>query len=167
MKLPLAVALSALVFATSCGSEAAEPAPPADPAAQLETMRVAIAELMARPEKEVDAVEVQHVLIAFLGAERATTQRLRPDAEVLAAEIYCRLVDGEDIDELMREYSDDPGAGIYIMNQARPSRGEFARSLMAPGFGNVSWRLEVGEIGVAPYDPKQSPFGWHVVKRLN
>lgn len=37
---------------------------------------------------------------------------------------------------------------------------------MVPGFGNVGWRLQPGEIGVAPYDAKKSPYGWHIIKRL-
>jgi len=163
---PIAGLLLALLPACGSKSEAA-PDGGADPAAMVETMNLAIADLMASPEKDVDRVEVQHVLIAFAGASRATTSRLRPDAEALAAEIYCRLVDGEDIDTLMREYSDDPGAGVYVMNDAGGAPGEFGRAQMAQGFGDVSWRLEPGQIGVAPYDPKKSPFGWHVIKRLN
>ena len=67
----------------------------------------------------------------------------------------------------MAEYSDDTGAGIYVVNQVRPARGEFARNMLAKAFCDVSWRLEVGEVGVAPYHPKESPFGWHVIQRLN
>jgi len=130
-------------------------------------MNLAIAELAARAEKDTDRVEIQHILIAFAGVPRVQATRLRPDAEVLAAELYCRLVDGEDIDELVREYTDDAPPGIYIMNSSVPARGEFARSQMVAGFGNVGWRLEPGEIGVAPYHPKDSPYGWHVIKRLN
>ena len=163
----------ALSFVSACGSntEASSDgnvkAVPADPAAQVETMKLAIAELMASPEKEVDRVEIQHILIAFAGAPRVKATRLRPDAEILAAELYCRLVDGEDMDELVREYTDDSPPGIYIMNSRLPAPGEFARSQMVAGFGNVGWRLEPGEIGVAAYHPKDSPFGWHIIKRLN
>ena len=37
-----------------------------------------------------------------------------------------------------------------------------------PGFngGNVGWRLKVGEIGTAGFDAKNSPYGWHIIKRL-
>lgn len=161
-----------LAFVSACSSEVgatpdASESSAKDPAAMVETMNLAIVDLMASPELDVERVEVQHVLIAFAGAARAKTSRLRPDAETLAAEIYCRLVDGEDIDMLMREYSDDTGAGIYVMHNGRGAPGEFARGQMAQGFGDVSWRLEPGQIGVAPFDQKESPFGWHVIKRLN
>jgi parvulin-like peptidyl-prolyl isomerase len=37
---------------------------------------------------------------------------------------------------------------------------------MVPGFGDVGWRLKVGEVGVAPNHSIDSPFGWHIIKRL-
>lgn len=40
------------------------------------------------------------------------------------------------------------------------------REDMAPAFGNVGFALKVGEIGLAPYDKTTSPFGIHIIKRL-
>ncbi len=40
------------------------------------------------------------------------------------------------------------------------------RGNMATGFGDLSFSLAVGEIGIAEYDPKTSPFGWHIIKRV-
>lgn len=40
------------------------------------------------------------------------------------------------------------------------------RAAMVPAFGDVGFSLEVGEVGLAGYDEKASPFGWHVIKRL-
>lgn len=40
------------------------------------------------------------------------------------------------------------------------------RAAMVPAFGDVGFALEVGEVGLAGYDEKASPFGWHVIKRL-
>jgi parvulin-like peptidyl-prolyl isomerase len=37
---------------------------------------------------------------------------------------------------------------------------------MVPAFGNVGFALNVGEIGIADFDPQTSPFGWHIIKRL-
>ena len=36
----------------------------------------------------------------------------------------------------------------------------------ARDFPGVAFRLAVGEIGVAVYNPDRSPFGFHVIKRL-
>jgi hypothetical protein len=40
------------------------------------------------------------------------------------------------------------------------------RAAMVPAFGDVGFSLEVGEVGLAGYDEKASPFGWHVIKRI-
>jgi hypothetical protein len=37
---------------------------------------------------------------------------------------------------------------------------------MIPAFGNVGFALKVGEIGIASYDEQSSPYGWHIIKRL-
>lgn len=40
------------------------------------------------------------------------------------------------------------------------------REDMAPAFGDVGFALQPGEIGLAPYDKTSSPFGIHIIKRL-
>lgn len=122
-------------------------------------MKASIAALQARPELPVPSVEVQHILIAFKGAARSTATRSKEEAEKLAAEVYGRAVGGEDFTALMKQYTGDPGPGTYPMDQQ-------SRKGMVAAFGNVAWRLQVGEIGVGPYDAKDSPFGWHIIKRL-
>ncbi len=42
----------------------------------------------------------------------------------------------------------------------------FPRQGMATSFGDVSFGLKVGEVGMAPFDAAKSPFGWHIIKRL-
>ena len=42
----------------------------------------------------------------------------------------------------------------------------YARAKMVPYFGDVSFSLEVGEIGLAVYDSGKSKYGWHIIKRL-
>ncbi len=41
----------------------------------------------------------------------------------------------------------------------------YPRGTMVPAFGNVGFKLEVGEIGFAEYNEEESPFGWHIIKR--
>lgn len=142
-----------------CRGDDATPGAPAQ-AGDVARMQAAIAELDARPEHGAPAVKVQHVLIAFQGAPRITgVSRSLAEAERLAAEVFARARAGEDFTALMQQHSNDSGPGIYPMTKA-------SRSGMVPGFGNVGWRLQPGEIGVAPYDATGSPFGWHVIKRL-
>ena len=49
---------------------------------------------------------------------------------------------------------------------ARMGPRSFPRDQMVPGFGDASFTLKVGEVGIANYDLSASPFGWHVIKRL-
>ncbi|HEU5310309.1 MAG TPA: hypothetical protein VFV24_02550 [Candidatus Eisenbacteria bacterium] len=44
--------------------------------------------------------------------------------------------------------------------------GEFQRERMVPAFGNVGFNLSPGNIDIAEYDAATSPYGWHVIKRL-
>jgi hypothetical protein len=47
-----------------------------------------------------------------------------------------------------------------------PAQGEYARNKMVAAFGDTGFPLEVGEIGIADADRKKSPYGWHIVKRI-
>ena len=47
-----------------------------------------------------------------------------------------------------------------------PGPGEFRRDGMVPAFGNVGFAISPGNIGIADYDPTTSPYGWHIIKRL-
>ena len=117
---------------------------------------------------EPDRITVQHILISFAGAETDAT-RSKAEAETLAHATLERVQKGEEFHRVMKELSDDPGPGIYGMcnRGKRPaSPDEYERDGMVPAFGNVGFTLGVGEIGLAPYDPRSSPFGWHLIKRL-
>lgn len=50
-------------------------------------------------------------------------------------------------------------------DEARAAAG-FPRAALVPAFGDVGFRLLPDEIGLAPHDERSSPFGWHVIKRL-
>ena len=47
-----------------------------------------------------------------------------------------------------------------------PAAGYYPRGQMAGAFGDVGWRLELDQVGVAAYHPDKSPFGWHIIKRI-
>ena len=74
---------------------------------------------------------------------------------------------------MVKQYTDDRAPGIYKMANfgvepilTPPSKKEYARAKMVAAFGEVGFKLKVGEIGLAVYDPVTSKFGWHVIKRL-
>ena len=131
---------------------------------KVAALRKNVAETKARPEHDAKSVEVAHILIAFRGAMRSSQSRSKDEAEELTADLLARALNGEDFTALSKQHSNDPGGGPYTMS-IDGSVG-FPRGSMAGAFGNVGWRLEVGQIGVADYDSQQSPFGWHIIKRL-
>jgi hypothetical protein len=118
---------------------------------------------------EPDVVQVQHLLIGFQGSVRGKEiTRTKDEARQLATSLFERAQKGEEFDALVREFTDDRHPGIYrLTNLNAPIRGDaFKRTDMVPAFGDVAFGLAVGEVGMAKYNPQASPFGWHVIKRL-
>lgn len=117
--------------------------------------------------REPDHIQVAHVLISFDGAGTEAT-RSKPEAEKLATSVLARAKAGEDFAKLIRELSDDSGDGVYGMSNTgvAPASGEYPRKGMVAAFGDVGFKLAVGSIGMSAFDPRTSPFGWHVIKRL-
>ena len=124
--------------------------------------------------QEPDHVSVDHILIGVKHERLLDVTRSPADAKTLAAQIVKKLEDGGDWNALKDQYSDDrsdgKAGGPYSMAntgvEADTSMQEYTRGKMVPGFGNVGFALEVGEIGVADHDPRASPFGYHIIKRI-
>ena len=120
------------------------------------------------PGAEPDRVAIQHILISFAGSGTKAT-RTREEAAALAAATLARARQGEDFAALVQELTDDSSPGIYRLRNAGVASGpadEYPRERMVPAFGDVGFRLGVGEIGMADFDPRASPYGWHIIKRL-
>ena len=118
---------------------------------------------------EPSAITVQHCLIGFSGSlPGKRIERSQQEAGVLAAELLEKLNAGEDFDKIIKTYTNDSPPGIYQMvNSGLPvSRGVYSRDGMVPAFGNVGFKLDVGEYGLSEFDPTTSPYGWHIIKRL-
>ncbi len=121
--------------------------------------------------KAGDVIAVQHVLVGFQGSVPGKNiTRTKEEAQKLAEDIFARAKAGSDFDALVREFTDDQYPGIYRMANtgvaADVSKGIYSRGAMVPAFGNIGFSLKVGEVGMAPYDEQQSPYGWHIIKRV-
>jgi hypothetical protein len=153
----LFVVLAAVVlWSLVPAAEAPAPAPSAKPA-------------KAPAAVSNDHIQVQHVLIGFKGSVRGKNiTRSQEEAKALAADILARAKKGEDFGALVKKYTDDAFPGIYGMNNTGVAKntGEYDRAGMVKAFGDTSFSLKPGEIGMADYDPQTSPFGWHIIKRL-
>jgi hypothetical protein len=123
------------------------------------------------PKEEPQAITVQHILIAFDGSlPGRSIPRTQEEAKIFADEIFGKAKSGADYDALVKENTDDSFPGIYKMSnfdaQGDMGQGVFPRARMVPAFGNVGFTLEVGEVGLAEFDPQTSPYGWHIIKRV-
>jgi len=173
MKRLLLATLLAFPAACSCGSEP-PPGPPAISSEEMvRQMYAVVDEQKARPELELPEVTIQHVLIGVNGGGAAGANKSPGEAEALVAELYTRAKGGEDFDLLVKNYTNDTHPGIYrLVTSGGDGRNSYDRDKMWPCFGDVAWRLAVGELGVAVYDgglpgaKKKSPLGFHLIKRL-
>ncbi len=119
---------------------------------------------------EPEHVEVQHILISFKGAPLVDAVRSQAEAETLAQEVLFKARQGADFGTLVKEFTDDSFPGIYLISnrgvQPDGTKKEVARHRMVKSFGDVSFKLKIGEIGMASYHPQNSKYGWHIIKRL-
>jgi parvulin-like peptidyl-prolyl isomerase len=118
--------------------------------------------------KEPEFVTVQHILISFGRKASKPVDRNKKQAEEFAWELFDRLEAGEEFDAAVKEFTDDSYPGIYTMTNRGAARraNSVTREGMVPSFGDVAFKLEVGEIGMAKYHGGLSPYGWHIIKRL-
>lgn len=120
---------------------------------------------------EPDYITVQHILIAFEGSVPGKNiTRTKEQAHDLAHTIFEQAKSSADFDAMVAEYTDDSHPGIYKMAnfgvEADMANGVFPRDRMVAAFGDVGFPLDVGEIGLAEFDPVKSKYGWHVIKRV-
>jgi hypothetical protein len=157
----------ALAAPESAATDSAK-APTGDPA-KLGTLPV-------KPATAPPHIEVQHVLIGFMGTiPQKTITRSQDDAEKLAKDVLDRARKGQNFDTLVQQYTDDQFPGVYDMsnNGVAPdkAKGEFPRNGMVSGFSDIAFSLSPGNVDVSPYQPDKtkphySPFGWHIIKRI-
>src|SRR5689334_6389771 len=121
------------------------------------------------PAKEPEHIKVQHILLGFKGSVPGKNiTRSLEEAKALAYSLVDSAKAGVSYDDLVARHTDDSAPGIYgLANKGAVSAGppkEYPRENMVPAFGDVGFKLQVGEIGVADYDARTSPYGYHVIK---
>ncbi|MEE4251407.1 MAG: peptidylprolyl isomerase [Alcanivoracaceae bacterium] len=97
----------------------------------------------------VDQYLVRHILI------RPTTLRSNEDAIRLSGELHDRIIQGEDMARLAREFSDDPGSARSGGSLEWVSPGE-----MVGEFDQLMQTIPVGQVS----DPFRTEFGWHILR---
>ena len=136
----------------------------------LVTASVAAQEVQRKKRKDQpEFVVVQHLLVAFKRSVPGKKfERTKKEAEKLAAELMERARTEEDFDALVKEFTDDSYPGIYTLtNTDSPLLANSrSRDQMVPSFGDLAFNLEVDQVGLARYHGGNSPYGWHIIKRI-
>jgi len=136
-------------------------APPPSPVASADPKRAVGASAPLTPvdvSAQPAEIAARHLLVSYKGALRASPGigRSKSEARARAEEAQKRAAGGEDFVELVKQYSDEPGAA-----ERGGDLGKFDRQSMVPAFANAAFALKVGEISSVV----ETQFGFHVIKR--
>ena len=115
-----------------------------------------------------DAVTVDHILVAVKNP-RIPDGMSHEEAKELAYDLLKQLEAGADWAALKLKHSaDPPPGGPYTManDGVAPDGGAYPRAGMAKAFGDVGFALDVDAMGMADFDADDSPFGFHLIKRI-
>lgn len=114
--------------------------------------------VILRQEVEViPKASARHILVQYQGSERAPASitRTREEALVRIQECLKKSSEGQEFEDLAREYSDGPtGPGGGDL-------GEFEKGMMHSAFDEATFNCEVGKIT----DVVETPFGYHIIYR--
>lgn len=127
------------------------PAPPPEPKPQPRPAR------SAQPPREMFGAK--HLLVMYKGSRRAppSIERTKEEAKARATEAMKKAkADPSKFAELVKEYSDEPGA-----DRRGGDLGTFPKGAMVPEFQEGLEKIKVGEVS----DVVETPFGYHVILR--
>ena len=115
--------------------------------------------ITACSQPEVTEVEAAHILLMYKGSERApaTVTRSKEEAKQEIEELLKQVKAGADFGELAKQYSDCPSkakGGVL---------GKFGKGAMVKSFEDAAFSLKKGKIS----DVVETPFGFHIIKRIS
>ncbi len=149
-----------LLSLCACGGAAVETKPAAsatDDSPAAKCLSVADA-TRTRKADEPSRVTVKHVLVKWTGAKNAPegTTRTREAACLRAQEARAKLEQGASFADIVKEYSDEPGAATR-----EGLVGQVERRDVNAAFADAAFELKIGEVSYVV----ESPSGFHVIMR--
>jgi hypothetical protein len=135
------------------------PPEPQLPPAPVETVDPSNPSASASAAEAPEEIAAQHLLVMYEGSKSAprSIKRTREEARIRATEALDAIKRGQDFDKVVSAYTDEPGGPAR-----RGALGKFSRDKMVKPFSDAAFALEVGEISPVV----ESPFGFHVIRRL-
>lgn len=156
-------ALLALFVLGGCGTLATSPDWVGSGLEIVAPQREAEEEATAERERKIIAsqpneIGARHILVmhAQSKSKPPSVTRTREEAHKRAEEVLAKLAKGASFEELVNEYSDEPGAA-----ERHGDLGVFDRAQMVKPFADAAFSLKVGEVSIIV----ETPFGFHVIKR--
>ncbi len=151
-----------LIALAACGgSSATSPTPQAhashDDSPAAKCLAIADAKRERKPD-EPSRITVKHVLVKWSGSKNAPPEltRTREDACLRALEARSKLEQGVSFADVVKQYSDDPGAAT-----TEGLVGQVERRDVAEPFGDAAFELGRGEVSHVV----ESKSGFHVILR--
>ena len=157
---PIVIATLGALASTQCGGGAPSPASPAASANAPAAACLAVASAKRqRNPSEPSKISVRHVLVQYTGSKNARppVSRTREEACLRALQARDELRNGADFVEVVKKYSDEPGAA-----SRSGSLGSIERKDAAPSFADAAFELHTKEFS----DVVESDFGFHVIMRM-
>lgn len=107
---------------------------------------------------EPKSIGAKHILVMHKDSERkpASVTRTREEAKARAEEALAKVRGGENFDQLVIAYSDEPGSAGRAGDL-----GNFEKKTMVKAFSDVAFKLKPGETS----DIVETPFGFHIIMR--
>ena len=111
-----------------------------------------------RQPGEPEKITVKHVLVKYAGSKRApaTVTRTREQACLRAEEARKQLEKGMPFADVVKTYSEEPGAATR-----EGSLGAIGRGTLVPAFADAAFELHAGEVSQVV----ETDFGFHVILR--
>ena len=103
-------------------------------------------------------VTAKHILISIMNDEneKLSDEEIE-EKKKLAEDILKKIKDGEDFDELMHEYSEDPGL------ETQPDGYTFSKGQMVAEFEEAAFALNEGEVS----EIVETTYGYHIIKKID
>lgn len=110
------------------------------------------------PANKGDMYGAKHLVVQYKGSARApaTVTRSKEEAKARADEALKKIKAGSKFEEVVGDYSDEPGA-----KDRGGDLGKFRKGTFDPKFVEAVEKLKVGDVS----DVVETPFGYHVILR--